>query len=372
MFFSISCNVGNYFLSFPHFIVLPTHEWSWFHWQFQFCSIVSHDENLRICHFLRIDITRSPWSITKCFSVPLRIARFRQGRISSWPGRTFCTILPEVLSCRPQSAALSWFQFSTLEKTKHGRHPILNNLLKRSFPWIAHGSVDWRLQINLCLYRVALIYLLLQLISMDVDFRNVSSPGLLKLKTIREMASWQQDSIIRSRFCCDSFFSWILLRIASPLYQSTVELKWLIVNKHNKWFHSSRGETSLWVRVSASWFLVSMYLIWILESRLIRSNSQSRATLWVLETCLIVGLSALNDHLDHSFIVLKTHTIKLLDARIGHLREHYQYSWARWSSHEIFDFFQISTGRSVLSETRETLPKTETLRSHNSRAWQPV
>ena len=33
-----------------------------------------------------------------------------------------------------------------------------------------------------------------------------------------------------------------------------------------------------------------MYLIWILESRLIRSNNQSSATLWVLETCLIVGL----------------------------------------------------------------------------------
>ena len=42
--------------------------------------------------------------------------------------------------------------------------------------------------------------------------------------------------------------------------------------------------------MSASWFLVSMYLIWILGSRLIRSNNQSNATLWVLETCLIVGL----------------------------------------------------------------------------------
>ena len=42
--------------------------------------------------------------------------------------------------------------------------------------------------------------------------------------------------------------------------------------------------------MSASWFLVSMYLIWTLESRLIRSNNQSSATLWVLETCLIVGL----------------------------------------------------------------------------------
>ena len=42
--------------------------------------------------------------------------------------------------------------------------------------------------------------------------------------------------------------------------------------------------------MAASWFLVSMYLIWILASRLIRSNNQSSATLWVLETCLKVGL----------------------------------------------------------------------------------
>ena len=33
-----------------------------------------------------------------------------------------------------------------------------------------------------------------------------------------------------------------------------------------------------------------MYLIWILRPKLIRSINQSRATLWVLETCLIVGL----------------------------------------------------------------------------------
>ena len=39
--------------------------------------------------------------------------------------------------------------------------------------------------------------------------------------------------------------------------------------------------------------------------QIIRSNNQSRATLWVLETCLIVGLLPLNDHFDYSFIVLK-------------------------------------------------------------------
>ena len=51
--------------------------------------------------------------------------------------------------------------------------------------------------------------------------------------------------------------------------------------------------------MSASWFLVSMYLIWIWRSKLIWSSDQSSATLWVLETCLIVGLLPL-------FIILIT------------------------------------------------------------------
>ena len=60
-------------------------------------------------------------------------------------------------------------------------------------------------------------------------------------------------------------------------------------NKHKRWFHYVTCKFPL-VSMPASWFLVPMYLIWILGSKLIRSNNQSRATLWVLETCLIVGL----------------------------------------------------------------------------------
>ena len=35
---------------------------------------------------------------------------------------------------------------------------------------------------NLCLYRVAPIYLLLQLISMDLDFHNCLFPGLTEIE----------------------------------------------------------------------------------------------------------------------------------------------------------------------------------------------
>ena len=102
---------------------------------------------------------------------------------------------------------------------------------------------------------------------------------LLSLRAQRKLASillWLSLHLI---FC-------VVFDITS---EQSVELKWLMFNKHKRWFHSSLVKFVL-VRMSASWFLVSMYLIWILESKLILSSDQSRATLWVLETCLIVGL----------------------------------------------------------------------------------
>ena len=58
--------------------------------------------------------------------------------------------------------------------------------------------------------------------------------------------------------------------------------KFMMFNNLRRWSHSSRVKLPL-VGMSASWFLVSTYLIWIRESKLIRSNNQSRATLWVLD-----------------------------------------------------------------------------------------
>ena len=66
----------------------------------------------------------------------------------------------------------------------------------------------------------------------------------------------------------------------------------MIFNKGRRWFHSSRVKLPL-VDMSASWFVVSTFLIWILGSKLRLSINQSSATLWVLDTCLIVGLMPL-------------------------------------------------------------------------------
>ena len=57
--------------------------------------------------------------------------------------------------------------------------------------------------------------------------------------------------------------------------------KFLILNKRRRWFHSSRVKLPS-VNVSASWFLVSKYLIWAFGSKLTLSNNPSNATVGLL------------------------------------------------------------------------------------------
>ena len=94
------------------------------------------------------------------------------------------------------------------------------------------------------------------------------------------------------------------------------ELKWMILNKHRRWFHSSRVKCPL-VKMSASWLLESTYLIWILVSAIILPNNQSRATLWVLETCLSVGLLL--------WIILITATLSSKMYNMAPLREEFTF-----------------------------------------------
>ena len=77
-----------------------------------------------------------------------------------------------------------------------------------------------------------------------------------------------------------------------------------MLNKWRRLFHSSRVKIAF-VNMSASWCWVSTYLIRIFGSRLILSNNQARATLWVLDTCLIVGLLPLMIILITAFVILK-------------------------------------------------------------------
>ena len=89
--------------------------------------------------------------------------------------------------------------------------------------------------------------------------------------------------------------------------------KFTMMNKRSRWFHSSL-EKLPWVRKSASWFLVSTYLMWILGSTLILSNNQSNS----------VGsghvshrrASSFDDHLYHSFVVFENAQLRLIVRRM--------------------------------------------------------
>ena len=80
------------------------------------------------------------------------------------------------------------------------------------------------------------------------------------------------------------------------------------------------------------------------------------------------GTPSLDNHLDHCFVVLAT---KRLDAKTGRFKEHNQYYSARWSSLEIFWLLSMITDRTGLSVVWVKFPKTEIIRSHNSRARSP-
>ena len=110
-------------------------------------------------------------------------------------------------------------------------------------------------------------------------------------KNNRSPFAASRDSIHhRFHLCCDSFFTCIFLRSFRHHFRTIDRTETANVKQTKKMIPFITCEISLGQCMSASWFLVSMYLIWILETKLIRSNNQSRAPLWVLETCLIVVL----------------------------------------------------------------------------------
>ena len=124
-----------------------------------------------------------------------------------------------------------------------------------------------------------------------------------------------EDQIHRPLWLChDPFFSFlflhpfftiVLVQLAKlKFWEQQNKPKLLMLNMWRRLFHSSRVKSSF-VNMSASWFLVSRYLIWILGSWLILSNNKSSATLWVQDTCLIARLRPLMINFNHGFAILK-------------------------------------------------------------------
>ena len=83
-----------------------------------------------------------------------------------------------------------------------------------------------------------------------------------------------------------------------------------------------------------------MYLIWILGSKLILSNNQSRATLWVLETCIIARLLPF-------MIILITASLSSKMYNIASLREGFAFEETKSTVIQI-----INLSRNFLSRWR--------------------
>ena len=168
MSFSIFCNVGTSFV-FSALDHSPDSRMILFLLTIPILLLVSNDDLLRPCLFLRIDI-KSPRSVMKCFSVPY-------GLRSSVVKNFLVRETKSNYSCRSKNFhqvapidRISQDQFSTLEKTKHGRHPTLSSLL-------------WREALHK-------LFMVIVIESFQLVY-SFFSPGLLKSKTIRTTASWQ-------------------------------------------------------------------------------------------------------------------------------------------------------------------------------------
>ena len=182
-------------------------------------------------------------------------------------------------------------------------------------------------------------------------FVSIRTPGILTSITSLPWATWSRGWYVRWH-PCNKAHHWL----SAIVSEQTVELKWLILSKYNKWFHLSRVKLPL-VGMSASWFFVSMYLIWIfgpswfdrITNLAKLCGSWKHVSLWDFFP-LWASWSLLR--------CLQTHTTKLLDARTGRLREHNQCFSARW----VFpwDFWHLSmiTSRPVLSVVWVVFPRT--------------
>ena len=351
-FFVVLCIIHRRsFLSFPHLIIHPIQEWSgsWRH--FQFCFVVSNDELLWHCSSSRADKGCHRSIMSFCF--------FQNNVLGLLMRETWLEL---VCSCPrgdngcPRSIIHQFISFPLLRRQSFVIVPSLCSVLSTR-----HGR-----------QRVAPFYHISQLShSRDSDIHNFFS-GLSDAEDDRVEGALAIKLIIGLDFAVtlsspDS--SCVLFDIT---WEQTVELKWLMINKHKRWFHSSRVKFPL-VSMSASWFLVSMYLIWILGCRLTRSNNQSSATLWVLETCLTVGLLPLKFILITASLSSNTYnktswwedwtfegTKPTLSKSLITLRECVCESW------EVGNKFHLCSQRvsPFYHGSESVFPRTDTIRSH--------
>ena len=131
-------------------------------------------------------------------------------------------------------------------------------------------------------------------------FFSIHTPGILISLNSLLQAYWSRGWYVRrhpcnkahhwSRFCCDSFFSWILLKSFLHHFRTSGRTEMDDIEQAPKMIPLVTCEISFGQYVCELVFGVDVLDLEFFGSKLIRSNSHSSAPLWFLETCLIVGL----------------------------------------------------------------------------------
>ena len=127
----------------------------------------------------------------------------------------------------------------------------------------------------------------LYVLTFRFDFHTTFRCSRDKHVRIPHAVSWYQIHH-RLRFCCDSFFICIFLRSFRHHFKTIAGTEMADVEQTQKMIPFITCEISLCQYV-CELVVVSTYLIWFLGSKFILNNP-FRVSLWVLETCLMVGL----------------------------------------------------------------------------------
>ena len=217
--------------------------------------------------------------------------------VSSWekPGWVFSCRSPRSSSGLPDRSYISVSVF-TLEKANHVHHPTLSRLLGENF------------------HKLLMIIVVGSFLSVDTDIGSPPIPPLSQQLYSRDLISitfsspgyWSRGWYVRRRPCNKAsslvpILLWLVLHlnrveIVSPLYQSTlVELKWLILNKHNKWFPLITCGNFLWLGCQQVdfWCRSTDWIFWVQVDSIeqpIKRNSWvwKRVSLWGLLPLMII------------------------------------------------------------------------------------
>ena len=175
--------------------------------------------------------------------------------------------------------------FSTLEKTRIDHNPLVNNLIL-TFP------------------QVSPFYRHLEQIFQDLDIHTRSSRVWWSWRRHERRRSCGQIHH-RSWFGCDTSFSWFMLSSFRHRCDAGSRAKMADIKQGQQMIPFITCEIPLWSRCLASWFLVSMYLIWIFWVQINSIKQPIKRNSVVSEHMSHRRTSTFNHHFDHGFIVVK-------------------------------------------------------------------